>query len=332
MESSLNNMKMLTERLLDAFLAAHWGVISRAEATGIGVTPAQIDWAVRTGRWEVVHRGVYRRSGSPLGPEGAALAACRAVGPHAVVSHRSAALFWGLVDGPVAQPSVTVPHDQHPRLGGIEVHRSVDLDRHRCVIRRNLPVTDPVRTLVDLGQVVTSTAELDGAVDRARVARLVTIVGLEAELERLARRGRQGPSALRRALRRRGFLEAPTPSILESRVARLLAAWRIPVISVETTVVGGRYRLDFLLTPDVALEVDGYAFHSSPEAKASDAGRRADLAAAGIVVIEADWVTVTRRPAELRRRIVRVLAAAKEERRPPGRRRLSDPRSSRRSA
>ncbi len=54
-----------------------------------------------------------------------------------------------------------------------------------------------------------------------------------------------------------------------------------------------------LLRSGVALEVDGYAYHWSPEAKAADSRRRNALRVAGIFVVEADWVTVMRHPAEL---------------------------------
>lgn len=175
------------------------------------------------------------------------------------------------------------------------------------MVRRGIPLTDVRRTLVDLGQVA-GPDELADVVDRALLRRLVTVKALEEELNRLARPGRRGPAALRQSLAGRGFTGGPEPSILEARVRRLLRRWRIPVLGFEVTVLGARYRLDFLLRRDVALEVDGYAYHWSPEDKSADAGRRADLAAAGIIVVEADWILVTRHPEELRRRLLGVLA------------------------
>ena len=37
------------------------------------------------------------------------------------------------------------------RDGGIKVHRSKDVDWSHIVIRQTIPVTNPLRTLVDLG-------------------------------------------------------------------------------------------------------------------------------------------------------------------------------------
>ena len=91
---------------------------------------------------------------------------------------------------------------------------------------------------------------------------------------------------------------------------RLLRSWRIDVLKAEQVVLGGRYRVDFLLAGKVVLECDGYAYHSSPEAKAADSRRRNQLAAAGYRVVQTDWIVVERRPVQLLEDLLAVLAAA----------------------
>jgi hypothetical protein len=115
----------------------------------------------------------------------------------------------------------------------------------------------------------------------------------------LHRHGRRGVRHLRQALDRRGFRGVPHPSVLESRTLRLLKGCGIVPIGTEVVVCDGRYRLDMVLRPRLALEVDGYAFHWSPEAKAADSRRRNELRLSGIVVLEADWITVIREPQRL---------------------------------
>ncbi|HLH47210.1 MAG TPA: hypothetical protein VKV25_08625 [Acidimicrobiales bacterium] len=137
----------------------------------------------------------------------------------------------------------------------------------------------------------------------------MTAAGLEAEVSRLSRRGRTGTGALRDALRRRGIAGVVAPSVLESRVLRLLRSWGIEPLRVESTVLGGRYRSDFLLRPTLALEVDGYTYHWSPEAKAADSRRRNDLRLAGFEIIETDWVTAVRQPGVLRREVPAAMAS-----------------------
>lgn len=295
-------MKTLTRSLIDAYLAAHHGVISRQQAVALGLSLSQVDTRVESGAWRPMHRGIYLSAGHPRGPEAELLAACLAAGPTAVASHRSAGWLWGLLPQAPARPSITVARSRRPRDTSVEWHRRDDIDPDRVLVHRGIPVTDPLRTVADLGGVLTS-PELDDAIDRGAARQLLPIAGLEAEVQRLARPGRQGVRALRQALARRGLTGAPAPSVLESRLLRLLRRWGMVPAGVEVVAGDGRYRLDVLLVAGLALEVDGYAYHWSPEAKAADSRRRNQLALAGIRVIEADWVTVMHRPEQLRRTV-----------------------------
>lgn len=309
---------------LNAHLACHHGVVTAEEAHRLGLTGSQIQYRLRTGEWRTVHRGVYAAGGMGLSPEGAISAACSAAGPSAVASHRSAAWLWGLLETPPAVPTVTVPATVRRRISGVVTYRSGQ--RPPATRRREIPATTAPRTILDLAAVA-SDRELDHAVDVALARRYVRV----DQLQRLAspRRGsrRLGALALRRALRRRGFLGAPTPSVLESRTSRLLRRWKIEPLAAEVPVLGNRYRADYKLAPAVLLEVDGYAYHSSPEAKAADSRRRNALRSAGYTIIEADWITVVHHPEQLRAEIERVLGRRLPGGRgpAPGRRRRPPP-------
>jgi very-short-patch-repair endonuclease len=56
----------------------------------------------------------------------------------------------------------------------------------------------------------------------------------------------------------------------------------------------GRYRVDTLLDPAVAMEVDGYTYHAGPELKAGDGRRRGRLRLGGTFVLVFDWNEVLR--------------------------------------
>lgn len=55
---------------------------------------------VASTRWLRVEAGVYRLAGVRVTWKQRALAACMVSGPEAVVSHRSAAVLWGVSGGP----------------------------------------------------------------------------------------------------------------------------------------------------------------------------------------------------------------------------------------
>jgi hypothetical protein len=173
---------------------------------------------------------------------------------------------------------------------------------------RNVPCTDPLRTLVDLAA-AGRPAEVDEAIDRALAARLVTVEGLVAELERLSRHGRRGVGKLRTALARRGFIGAPAPSVLESRTVRLLLRHRIRPTGCEVKVDGGRYRLDIALSDHVAVEVDGYGYHFTPESAGRDARRGNHLLLAHRYVLHYVWSDVLHDQRRIIREARQALAA-----------------------
>jgi hypothetical protein len=288
-----------TERAVAAWLRTHDGLITSAEAAQLGLSARRIHGLVTRGSWQRLHRGVYRAYAVPRAPTQLLGAACLAAGPAAVASHASAAWLWGLIDEP-PRPEITVPTTWIPRLGGVVVHRSADLDPTRTIVREGVPATDPLRTLVDLGAVIPASL-LVHVVDRALASRLVTVTAVVAELSRLTGHGRPGVAPLRRDLRRRGLTGAPHPSVLESRTLEVLRRFEVPAAAVEV-VAGdsGEYRLDFAY-PSIrlAVEVDGYVWHVSPAHQRRDHGRRNRLLGAGWHVLVYTWLDVMERPAEM---------------------------------
>lgn len=251
----------------------------------------QVRRAVASGAWEKLHPGVYHLNGSPLTAQASLLAGCLATRGRA--SHQSAAWLWGLLDRPPPQPIVSVRPTAWVQRPGLVVHRVRDLAA-RAPTWQGIPCTGPVRTIIDLAG-ATSRPCLDEAVDRGLTLKRFTIAGLAEELDGCSRRGRSGVGLLRQALNQRGYVGAPHPSVLESRLLRLLARGGIRPCGVEVEVVGadGRYRLDVRLAERLAMEVDGFAFHADPEAMTRDHRRRNELLHLGWTVLVFTWLDVT---------------------------------------
>jgi hypothetical protein len=167
-------------------------------------------------------------------------------------------------------------------------------------MKAGIPTTDPVRTLIDLGAVVDATI-LTQALDRALAMRLVTVEAAVAEINRLSRQGRPGPKRLRQVIADRGHIGAPNPSVLESHMLRLMVKHNLPIPSIEVVVgPNGEYRLDFADVPiKLAIEVDGYAWHSNPEQLRRDHRRRNRLHAGGWHTLVFTWTDVTEHPDEV---------------------------------
>jgi hypothetical protein len=242
--------------------------------------------------------GLYALASWPPSPRRRLLAACLATGGFA--SHASAAWLWNLLDEEPERPVVSVPNGRHPRSSSrgrrpasldVVIHRTRDLPERSLSERHGIPTTNPLRSLVDLAG-VSKVAVLDGAIDVALARRLVNVDALMAEARRLKRKGRRGPAQMIAALERRGFVGAPAPSVLESRALRLLAGAGVNVVNCETVVDEGRYRLDIQLDDGLFIELDGYAYHWSPEHKRHDDARRNRLRLLGVEYLVYDWSAV----------------------------------------
>jgi hypothetical protein len=266
-------------------------LVRRSELRLLGVSAKVEQAKVDKGEWQRTGR-VIRLAGAPATPYQRLMAACLEAGPTAVASHQSAAWLWGLASCP-DRPAIIIGRNSATRLRGVEVHRPMVLPE-RISVLRDIPCTSPLRTLRDLAGVCPPDV-LDAAIDVALARRLVSVAAVEAEILRSARHGRTGVGRLRQALARRGMSGAPHPSVLESRVLRLLRRIGIEPLAVEVKMGSdGRYRVDTLLDPGVALEVDGYTYHAAPELKAEDERRRGRLRLGGTFVLVYDWTEVLR--------------------------------------
>jgi very-short-patch-repair endonuclease len=285
-------MKRVELREVHARFRSQHALVTRAELRLLGVTAEQERQRVASGEWELAAPGVIRLAGSVRSPEQALLAACLAGGVTAVASHQSAAWLWDLVDRVPDRHAITVARGTKTQLRDVDVHHPVDYPAH-VVTLRHVPCTNPLRALVDLAA-VSSAGTLDAAVDRALAHKLLTVEAIQAEMERLSRPGRRGVGKMRAALRRRGFVGAPHPSVLESRTLALLRRHQIEPISTEVRMgPDGRYRIDVLIALGVLMEVDGFAYHSDPEQVAEDKRRRNRIRLEGVILLDYTWRDIT---------------------------------------
>jgi len=287
-------------------------LFTHEQALSAGFSRRQIQHRRETGRWDHVHAGVYRVAGVPDSWEQRVLAACLAVGPGAVASHRSASALWGLCEPPVVDAELSVVAGRDHRLGGVVVHRSTDLGRRAITRRGAIPVTTPARTLVDLGA-VQPLRLVERALDVALSRRLVTLGRVREELDSVARRGRRGAGILRVLLDERSSTDALAESVLEARTLRLCRRYGLPEPSCQHEVYTGTRlvgRIDFAY-PDhrLAIEVDGYEWHTSLHAFRHDRDRQNRLVAMGWTVLRFTWDDVRHDPARVARSISAVLCS-----------------------
>jgi hypothetical protein len=136
-----------------------WGLITRRQAEGAGVSQATLQRLAKTGILNRVAYGVYRLTGAPLPDYLDLRAAWLQLAPEVpawertpeqgVVSHRSAAALYGLGHLPADRHEFTLPYRRQSRRSDVRLHhRTVRPDE--WMVLHGMPVTRPSRIAADL--------------------------------------------------------------------------------------------------------------------------------------------------------------------------------------
>lgn len=298
------------EEIIAHFAGRQHGVVTRAQLLEGGLTRRKVERRVQGKRLRPLHRGVYL-AGPVAPPRAREMAALLSCGTGAVISHRSAAVLWRLLpDRGERQPvDVTTPGADRGRRAGIRGHRSSVLPAEEVTVAQGIGVTAPARTLLDLASGVSggdvSQRELEQALARAERQQLVE----EEELRSVIVRHPSGRGTL--VLRR--MLQSIQPALTRSEAEESFLALvrKATLPAPEVNVVVGRHEVDFLWrSRGVAVEVDGFAFHSSRARFEADRRRDAQLAADGIQVIRVTWRQITDEREAMIARLAGTLARA----------------------
>ena len=245
-----------------AVAAPQHGVVARRQLLQAGLSRDVVDRMVRDGRLLLLYRGVYAVGHRPVGPRSRDMAVVLLAGPTGALGRESAAGLWAM------RRWSGVVHAIGPKSKcgtGFVIHRTRHLPPDDVTDHWGIPVTTPLRTLLDLSSHLSRDA-LDAALAEALVRKLVTLEQVQARATgRLARLVNAA---------------APTRSKLERDLRRLLREHGLPQPISNGLVCG--YEVD-LHWPEHRLvaELDGYAYHAHRRAFEADRERNIVLAAAG---------------------------------------------------
>lgn len=246
------------------------GIVSFAQLRALGLSEGAVAYRVRAGRLHRVHRGVYAVGHAAATAGSRWMAAVLACGEGAVVSHRSAAVLWGLLRTRPGPIDITSPsYAGKAKRSGIRLHRSRTLSSVVATRRHNIPVTKPSRTIDDL------------------------------------RKSRSVPAwEVRRAIRQAGVLGLPlgtgiesdrTRSDLERDFLRLCRRHSLPPPTVNTRI--DRFEVDFLWRDRrLIVETDSYRYHRGHAAFLNDHDRDLRLRALGYEVIRLSEAQLNEEP------------------------------------
>lgn len=266
------------DALIRELAATQHRVVTHGQLRALGLGPDSIRHRLKTGRLHPVHRGVYAVAHPALEREGRWLAAVLACGDEALLSHRSAAVLWGLVRSSTEHDVEVVMPDAVLRgRPDIHVHRRADLGaEHRCEVN-GVPVTDPISTLVDLASCAPEW-QVEQAINAADRLDLVDPETLRATVPGLA------PRPGKACIRRLTGCDTLTDTGLERKFLAIVRAANLPSPRTQAMVSG--YRVDFFW-PDLGLvvEADGWRYHRTSGEQAVDQRRDQAHARGGLTTL-----------------------------------------------
>jgi very-short-patch-repair endonuclease len=290
--------------------AAQAGILTRHQAVSGGLSPDAIRVRMASGRWQRVYPGVIATFSGPLTRPAQSWAAVLVAGPHAMLSHESAAELAGLI--PAAGPSVHVTVPLSRRVippPAIVVHRSSYAVAHPALRPPRTRIDD---TVIDLTQSSTDLETATGWLVRAVAARLTTTPRL---LEAIAARYR---------VRSRHELVAVLADVAEGCHSVLELRYLRRVERAHGLPRGRRQHRRGRWYDDVdyaefgvSVELDGRAAHP-PESAFRDHRRDNAAVLVGSRVLRYGHADVARRPCAIAAEVAAVLRIAGWRGRPHG--------------
>lgn len=274
-------------------------VIDVRQLRDAGLSDDAIRTRVARAWFHRLHQGVYSVGTGNVTQLGRFLAAVRACGPGAALSHMSALLLWALLQVGARPIHVTVASRAPRARRGLVIHRRPSLPEV-TTIHHGIPVTTAAATILDVGLLI-GRRDLERVIDDAYRRKLCTRSDLEHTLA--AERGRRGCGPVRAVLERHALGSTLTRSELEERFLALCDRHGLPRPLVNVPILD--YTVDFFWPgPNLMVEVDGYASHGTPDGFQRDRDRDGRLRmAVGMPPLRFTWADVVERHAVVARRV-----------------------------
>lgn len=286
-------------------IARQDGVIARHQALRSGMTKGQIRSRLESGRWTPVHPGVYAAADH----QRTAAARVRAVGlwggQQAFLSGVAAAWWCGLNAPPPSIVEIVIPRDERrrPRPGTRVIRRPL-ANEDRAWLRA-APVTglalSTMTAAVGLGR------EGPALLDRTLQTRIGFADLRACHYRNLGMHGSARAGELLRAAADRSAAASERLFIGLLRAAGI-RGWRVnhlwdPANTTSTVDVA-------FVAARVAIEIDGWAWHHTPDRFQRDRTKQNLLVRAGWTVLRFTWFDITDRPADVIAQVQAALVAA----------------------
>lgn len=274
------------------------GFITAEELLRTGISSSTISRWVEMGLLHRVQRGVFRIQAGAFGFDESLDLAMKIACDQQVIGGRTALEVWGLPGGVRTKVNLVGPRGIRSRSLHVVSWESRDLRPVDSILRGRLRLTTPLRSIIDSAPFCTE-EQVGQQLTAAVGARYFTYDDVQTRLAELSRRGRRGPSKVRKVLRVRITLDERATNSYEKVAQRVFGRGGFPPPLPQYRIeVGGRtYYVDFAWPQfKLFVECDSMLAHSSPEQLQADLARQNDLVAAGWIPIRFTYWDVLERP------------------------------------
>jgi hypothetical protein len=275
------------------------GRVSRAQLLRCGISRGKIDGWIASGYLVPVLRGVYAVGHVAASSEGDLFGAVLYAGPKAMLSHRTAACWRGLIDDPPSAIHVSCAR-RCRSLPHVTVHDRRACERWLC---RGMPVTSIPQTALDLA----ATSEL--LLVRRALGRLDFRGELDVDaLAAICGSGRPGSVALQWALAHHDPRFGHTNGRFEENYLVFCEDYDVPKPDYVGYWLHGIKVDAYYVRAGVVIELDGSDNHKSWAQLKRDHHNDLTLRSHGLVVLRYVWDQVHARPLLVRDDILTTLA------------------------
>ena len=276
---------------LTRLASRQFGLFTRAQARACGYSAYQIQRRLRIGDWQVVLGSTLAAAGLRVTPAVLDRAAQMSV-PGSTLAGPAALRTWKIIV-PDERPHLYVGRHGGSRIPGVRLLYETP-DPHDVFLYQGLPATKLAASVVDCLRLLPESAAMS-LVDRALQRGWLSLD--ELILRAGARVGRPGAPRLVRLVR----LTNCGARAESERV--LLSLLRRGGVTGGQANIEIRYSRGVIGVADVAfkaarlvVELDGWAFHTTPERFQRDRERQNRLVAAGWTVLRFTWRDLIERP------------------------------------
>lgn len=268
------------------------GVFSRQQAIQAGFSRRQIQRRVSAGVWLSPLTAVYVLASSRITWMTWVWAGVLTGGVGAVVIGDTAAAVrgWCSMEWPITLAVASAPKRAWPSEKLRPISWVIPTDE--IVEIDGLPVTTRLRTAVDVAHLLRPQAAQD-LIDRLLVLEVVSLDALSSAVNASTRAGSR--QARRIVARCSDFAASEAERLCHQILRSAELGWFVANFPVQAC--GHIYKVDLaFVTERVVIEIQGLAYHSTPEQRRADDAKLADLQVVGWLVIRLTWHDLVERP------------------------------------